>query len=117
LDFNYQDFVPLRYALQLMDSAKLELQQSQDSGNGNGNVVTRLDGKLSLETVNSFSADHAESTGTACGSGYERPFVPGFSGSGRAGFFVCYAKAHWKNNGAGGLDQAGDRRSASFWDP
>jgi anti-anti-sigma factor len=52
LDFNYQDFVPLRYALQLMDSAKLELQQGQDSGNGN--VVTRLDGKLSLETVNSF---------------------------------------------------------------
>jgi anti-anti-sigma factor len=35
-----------------MESAKLELQQGQDSGNGN--VVTRLDGKLSLETVNSF---------------------------------------------------------------
>jgi anti-sigma B factor antagonist len=35
-----------------MDSAKLELQQGQ--ARGNGNVVTRLDGKLSLETVNSF---------------------------------------------------------------
>jgi anti-anti-sigma factor len=35
-----------------MESAKLELQQGQDSGNGK--VVTRLDGKLSLETVNSF---------------------------------------------------------------
>jgi anti-sigma B factor antagonist len=35
-----------------MESAKLQLQQGKD--NGNGNVVTRLDGKLSLETVNSF---------------------------------------------------------------
>jgi anti-sigma B factor antagonist len=35
-----------------MESARLELQQGRDSGNGN--VVTRLDGKLSLETVNSF---------------------------------------------------------------
>jgi anti-anti-sigma factor len=35
-----------------MENAKLELQQGQDSGTGN--VVTRLDGKLSLETVNSF---------------------------------------------------------------
>jgi anti-anti-sigma factor len=35
-----------------MESARLELQQGKDSGNGN--VVTRLDGKLSLETVNSF---------------------------------------------------------------
>jgi anti-anti-sigma factor len=35
-----------------MESARLELQQGQDSGNGN--VVTRLDGRLSLETVNSF---------------------------------------------------------------
>jgi anti-sigma B factor antagonist len=52
LDFNYQDFVNLRYALQLMDNARLELQQGQDSGNGS--VITRLNGKLSLETVNSF---------------------------------------------------------------
>jgi anti-anti-sigma factor len=50
--FLYQDSSILQYALQLMDSAKLELQQGRDSGNGN--VVTRLDGKLSLETVNSF---------------------------------------------------------------
>src|SRR4030088_125637 len=35
-----------------MDSAKLELQQGRDRGNGN--VITRLNGKLSLETVNSF---------------------------------------------------------------
>src|ERR1700730_10293756 len=35
-----------------MESAKLELQQGKD--NGNGTVATRLDGKLSLETVNSF---------------------------------------------------------------
>ena len=42
----------MRYALRLMEIAKLELQQGQDSGNGN--VVTRLNGKLSLETVNSF---------------------------------------------------------------
>jgi len=35
-----------------MASARLELQQGQDSGTGS--VVTRLDGKLSLETVNSF---------------------------------------------------------------
>jgi anti-anti-sigma factor len=35
-----------------MESARLELQQGRDSENGN--VVTRLDGKLSLETVNSF---------------------------------------------------------------
>jgi anti-anti-sigma factor len=35
-----------------MTSAKLELQQGKDSGNGT--VATRLDGKLSLETVNSF---------------------------------------------------------------
>jgi anti-sigma B factor antagonist len=52
LDFNYQDFLNLRYALQLMDNARLELQQGQDSGNGS--VITRLNGKLSLETVNSF---------------------------------------------------------------
>jgi anti-anti-sigma factor len=50
--FLYEDSSILQYALQLMDSAKLELQQGQDSGNGN--VVTRLDGKLGLETVNSF---------------------------------------------------------------
>lgn len=42
----------MRYALQLMEMARLELQQGQASGNGN--VVTRLNGKLSLETVNSF---------------------------------------------------------------
>jgi anti-sigma B factor antagonist len=35
-----------------MANAKLELQQGKD--NGNGTVATRLDGKLSLETVNSF---------------------------------------------------------------
>jgi anti-anti-sigma factor len=35
-----------------MESAKLELRQGQD--NGTGNIVTRLNGKLSLETVNSF---------------------------------------------------------------
>jgi anti-anti-sigma factor len=35
-----------------MESARLELQQGKDSGNGN--VVTRLDGRLSLETVNPF---------------------------------------------------------------
>jgi anti-anti-sigma factor len=35
-----------------MESARLGLQQGKDSGNGN--VVTRLDGRLSLETVNSF---------------------------------------------------------------
>lgn len=35
-----------------MESARLQLQQGKD--NGNGTVVTRLDGKLSLETVNSF---------------------------------------------------------------
>ena len=35
-----------------METARLELQQGQD--NGAGNVVTRLGGKLSLETVNSF---------------------------------------------------------------
>jgi anti-anti-sigma factor len=42
----------LRYALQLMEMARLELQQGQ--GSGNGEAVTRLNGKLSLETVNSF---------------------------------------------------------------
>jgi anti-anti-sigma factor len=35
-----------------MESARLQLQQGKD--NGTGNVVTRLDGRLSLETVNSF---------------------------------------------------------------
>jgi anti-sigma B factor antagonist len=35
-----------------MQSAKLELQQGKD--NGNGTVATRLEGKLSLETVNTF---------------------------------------------------------------
>ncbi len=35
-----------------MTNAKLELQQGKD--NGNGMVATRLDGKLSLETVNAF---------------------------------------------------------------
>jgi anti-anti-sigma factor len=35
-----------------MESARLELQQGKD--NGNGTVATRLDGRLSLETVNSF---------------------------------------------------------------
>jgi anti-sigma B factor antagonist len=35
-----------------MTSAKLEVQQGKD--NGNGTVATRLDGKLSLETVNAF---------------------------------------------------------------
>ena len=35
-----------------METARLEMQQGKDSGTGN--VVTRLDGKLSLETVNSF---------------------------------------------------------------
>jgi anti-anti-sigma factor len=42
----------LRYALQLMEMARLELQPGQ--GSGNGEAVTRLNGKLSLETVNSF---------------------------------------------------------------
>ena len=50
--FLYEDSSILQYALQLMDSARLELQQGPDSGNEN--VVTRLNGKLSLETVNSF---------------------------------------------------------------
>jgi len=36
----------------LMESAKLELQHGKD--NGNGTVATRLDGKLSLESVNAF---------------------------------------------------------------
>ena len=35
-----------------MESARLELQQGKD--NGNGTVAKRLEGKLSLETVNSF---------------------------------------------------------------
>jgi len=35
-----------------MESARLELQQGKD--NGNGTVATRLDGKLGFETVNSF---------------------------------------------------------------
>jgi anti-sigma B factor antagonist len=35
-----------------MANAKLELQPGKD--NGNGIVATRLDGKLSLETVNAF---------------------------------------------------------------
>ena len=35
-----------------MESARLELRQGQD--NGTGSIVTRLNGKLSLETVNSF---------------------------------------------------------------
>jgi anti-anti-sigma factor len=35
-----------------METARLQLQQRQDIGNGS--AVTRLDGKLSLETVNSF---------------------------------------------------------------
>jgi anti-anti-sigma factor len=52
LDFNYQDFANLRYARQLMETVRLELQQSQDSGNGD--AITRLNGKLGLETVNSF---------------------------------------------------------------
>ena len=40
----------MRYALQLMETARLELQP----GHTNGEAVTRLNGKLSLETVNSF---------------------------------------------------------------
>jgi anti-anti-sigma factor len=35
-----------------METARLQLQQRQDIGNGS--AVTRLDGQLSLETVNSF---------------------------------------------------------------
>jgi anti-anti-sigma factor len=35
-----------------MESVRLELQQGKD--NGNGTVATRLEGKLSLETVNAF---------------------------------------------------------------
>jgi|SRR6202162_1725915 anti-anti-sigma factor len=35
-----------------MEMARLELQKGQ--GSGNGKAVTRLNGKLSLETVNSF---------------------------------------------------------------
>jgi anti-anti-sigma factor len=35
-----------------MESPRLQLQQGKD--NGNGTVATRLDGKLSLETVNAF---------------------------------------------------------------
>jgi anti-anti-sigma factor len=35
-----------------MEMARLELQQGQ--GSGHGEAVTRLNGKLSLETVNSF---------------------------------------------------------------
>ena len=35
-----------------MESARLQLQQGKE--NGNGTVATRLDGKLSLETVNAF---------------------------------------------------------------
>jgi len=35
-----------------METARLELQQGHD--NGNGNAVARLNGKLSLETVSSF---------------------------------------------------------------
>jgi anti-anti-sigma factor len=50
--FLYEDSSILQYALQLMDNARLEIQQGPDSGKGN--VITRLNGKLSLETVNSF---------------------------------------------------------------
>jgi anti-anti-sigma factor len=42
----------LRYAPQLMETARLELDKVQ--GSQNGDVVTRLNGKLSLETVHSF---------------------------------------------------------------
>jgi anti-anti-sigma factor len=42
----------LRYSPQLMESATLELQQAPASQKGT--VVTRLNGKLALETVNSF---------------------------------------------------------------
>ena len=42
----------MRYAPQLMEAARLELQPGRD--NTNGEAVTRLNGKLSLETVTSF---------------------------------------------------------------
>ena len=51
-DISYCHILNLRYAFQPMTSAKLELQQGKD--NGNGTVATRLDGKLGLETVNAF---------------------------------------------------------------
>jgi anti-anti-sigma factor len=42
----------LRYIPQLMETPGLELEQVQ--GSENGNLVTRLNGKLSLETVHTF---------------------------------------------------------------
>ena len=41
----------LRYSLELMQPGKLEIAQQPS---GNGTIVARLNGKLSLETVNSF---------------------------------------------------------------
>ena len=41
----------LRYSLGLMQPAKLEIAQQPS---GNGTIVARLNGKLSLETVSSF---------------------------------------------------------------
>ena len=42
----------LRYSSQLMETARLEMQHVQASQNGD--LVVRLEGKLALETVNSF---------------------------------------------------------------
>jgi anti-anti-sigma factor len=42
----------LRYSAALMDTARLQLEQVP--GSQNGELVTRLNGKLALETVSSF---------------------------------------------------------------
>jgi hypothetical protein len=79
----------MRYALQLMETARLELQPGRD--NTNGEAVTRLNGKLSLETVNSFIQTLRKEPATHLGAGHERRFVPRFIGSRCAGFVICHA--------------------------
>ena len=62
-----------------MDNARLELQQGQDSGR---TVITRLNGKLSLETVNSFIQTMRKELAQHLVLD-ERRCVPGFIGSWR----------------------------------
>ena len=94
-----------------MESAKLELQQGQDSGNGN--VVTRLDGKLSLETVNSFLQTMRQEPAKHLVLDMSGVSFLDSSGVGALVSLFVTRKHTGKDIGAGEFDEAGDRSVAS----
>ena len=95
-----------------MESATLELQQAPASPNGT--VVTRLNGKLALETVNTFIQTMRQEPATHLVLDMSGLSFLDSSGVGALGLSVREPEARRKNAGAGELDQAGNCRFAGF---